>query len=72
MRTFVDDELVDYIQTEPNAIKDFFPVNTGVFLYLQEKNTDCNAINTFYLYLQEEFTDKINRRMFPVITGFFL
>jgi len=21
---------------EPNAIKDFFPVNTGVFLYLQE------------------------------------
>ncbi len=57
---------------EPNAIKDFFPVNTGVFLYLQEKNTDCNAINTFYLYLQEEFTDKIYRGISPVITGFFL
>jgi hypothetical protein len=57
---------------EPNAIKDFFPVNTGVFLYLQEKNTDCNAINTFYLYLQEEFTDKIYRRISPVITGVFL
>ncbi len=37
-------------KAEPNAIKDFFPVNTGLFLYLQEKNTDCNAINTFYLY----------------------
>ncbi len=58
--------------SEPNAIKDFFPVNTGVFLYLQEKNTDCNAINTFYLYLQEEFTDKIYRRISPVITGVFL
>jgi hypothetical protein len=50
----------------------FFPVNTGVFLYLQEKNTDCNAINTFYLYLQEEFTDKIYRRISPVIGGVFL
>jgi hypothetical protein len=57
---------------QPNAIKDFFPVNAGVFLYLQEKNTDCNAINTFYLYLQEEFTDQIYRRISPVITGVFL
>jgi hypothetical protein len=57
---------------EPNAIKDFFHVNTGVFLYLQEKNTDCNAINTCYLYLQKEFTDKIYRRISPVITGVFL
>jgi len=57
---------------EPNAIKDFFPVNTGVFLYLQEKNTVCNAINIFYLYLQEEFTEKIYRRISPVITGVFL
>ena len=73
-------QLVDSIQTsrlvysppEPNAIKDFFPVNTGVFLYLQGKNTDCNAINTFYLYLQEEFTEKIYRRISPVITGVFL
>ncbi len=55
-----------------NAIKDFFPENTGVFLYLQGKNTDCNAINTFYLYLQEEFTDKIYRRISPVIAGVFL
>ena len=51
--------------SEPNAIKDFSPVNTGVSLYLQEKNTDCNAINTFYLYLQEEFTEKIYRRISP-------
>ncbi len=57
---------------EPNAIKDFYPVNTLVFLYLQEKNTDCNAINTLYLYLQEEFTDKIYRRISPAITGVFL
>jgi hypothetical protein len=58
-----------YFQPEPNAIKYFFLVNTEVFLYLQEKNTDCNAVNTFYLYLQEEFTDKIYRRISPVITG---
>jgi hypothetical protein len=57
---------------EPNTIKDFFSLNTGVFLYLQEKNTDCNATNAFYLYLQEEFTDKIYRRISPVITAVFL
>jgi len=64
--------LFTIFHSEPNAIKDIFPVNTGVSLYLQEKNTDCNAINTFYLYLQEEFTEKIYRRISPVITGFFL
>ncbi len=41
------------------------PVFTG-------KNTVCDAINTFYLYLQEEFTEKIYRRISPVITGIFL
>jgi hypothetical protein len=51
------------LQSEPNAIKALFPVNTG---------KHCNAINTFYLYLQEEFTEKIYRRISPVITGVFL
>jgi hypothetical protein len=60
------------LQPEPDAIKDVFLVNTGVFLHLQEKNTVFNAINTFYLYLQEEFTEKIYRRISPVITGGFL
>ncbi len=35
------------------------------------KYRSCNAINKFYLYLQEEFTGKIYRRISPVITGVF-
>ncbi len=63
--------------SEPNAIKDFFPVNTGVFLYLQEKNTEPNAIKYFFpvftrrIYrqnLQENFS--CNYRVFPVKQNF--
>ncbi len=36
------------------------------------KNKYSNAINTFYLYLQEEFTEKIYWLISPVITEVFL
>jgi hypothetical protein len=61
-----------FIQSEPNAIKDFPPFKYRSFPVFTGKNTVCNAINTFYLYLQEEFTEKIYRRISPVITGVFL
>jgi hypothetical protein len=37
----------------------FFPVNTGVFLYSQAKNTDCNTMNTFYMYLQGNLQENL-------------
>jgi hypothetical protein len=63
-----------FFNIEPRAqcYKRFFPCKYMSFPVFTGKNTDCNAINTFYLYLQEEFTDKIYRRISPVITGVFL
>jgi hypothetical protein len=77
---FINYESVKFYSTGPRAqcYNRFFPckyrktpVFTGKKSFIA-KNTDCNAINTFYLYLQEEFSEKIYRRISPVITGFFL
>ena len=72
------------MKPEPNAIKDFFPVNTGVSLYLQEKNTEPNAIKIqgsvitgsckYRKNLQGPVVFKLNaiKQIFPVFTGIFL
>jgi len=55
----------------PNAIKEFSRVNKS-FPVFTGKKYKLKFINTFYLYLKKEFTEKINRRISPVNIGNFL